>query len=310
MDDLIRLRGNLSAVEGRLLFTRDNAPQAALKSALLDGIGALRKHVDASLEQLSVAEPHAANRRILVVDDQPSMLLMLRQIFDGNGFEVFAADTFKGALEKLSADTYDAIVTDVHLPDGNGLEILRRARTFQSASGGKLPVVVISGDTDQTVIAELERLEAAWVPKSKISPELVDLIVEQIDRFEKAAGADIVTEDSLSRLQLFGSVEKQRSLVDASFNDAIGCLRRMKIAREARLPLEWVKEGKALHGIVEVLGSTKFTPMLRPVLKEKDESKLSQAIEDERLQTSMVEELAKLHSFWRTVYGDLQAATV
>ena len=61
---------------------------------------------------------------ILIVDDDQIILDSLCEFLSLEGFQTDGAETFKSALAKLNEQNYRLVITDVHLPDGNGLELL------------------------------------------------------------------------------------------------------------------------------------------------------------------------------------------
>jgi CheY-like chemotaxis protein len=65
---------------------------------------------------------------ILVVDDSPSMATTLVDILNIKGFEVYAAQSGAEALEILREHAVDILLTDVKMPDMNGVELYREAR--------------------------------------------------------------------------------------------------------------------------------------------------------------------------------------
>jgi two-component system KDP operon response regulator KdpE len=88
--------------------------------------------------------------RILVVDDEPQILRGLKIILQSAGYTVDAADTKAAAVASLAARPPDALVLDLVLPDGEGIEVCRAVRRFSS-----LPVLVLSAVGD-----ELEKVRA------------------------------------------------------------------------------------------------------------------------------------------------------
>jgi two-component system response regulator AtoC len=66
--------------------------------------------------------------RILVVDDDETIRNLLHDMLAANGHEVQTAVDARGAAEALKAAEYELVVTDLMLPDGDGLEVLRMAR--------------------------------------------------------------------------------------------------------------------------------------------------------------------------------------
>jgi DNA-binding NtrC family response regulator len=67
--------------------------------------------------------------RILVVDDEETIRGMLRDLLTANGHEVDEAVDVRSAVQMLRGHEYEVVLTDLMLPDGDGLEVLRVART-------------------------------------------------------------------------------------------------------------------------------------------------------------------------------------
>jgi two-component system KDP operon response regulator KdpE len=82
--------------------------------------------------------------RVLVVDDEPQILRGLKIILRAAGYTVETADTKAAALASLAARPPDALVLDLVLPDGEGVEVCREVRRFSS-----LPVLVLSAVGDE-----------------------------------------------------------------------------------------------------------------------------------------------------------------
>lgn len=80
--------------------------------------------------------------RILVVDDQPANLALVRRILDPVGFEVSEARSGAEALALAQEKSPDLILLDMHLPDMHGLDVLRRLR--ESARSGGVRVAAMS----------------------------------------------------------------------------------------------------------------------------------------------------------------------
>src|SRR3990172_8961741 len=68
-----------------------------------------------------------APARLLVVDDEENMVHFLPKLLRGEGFEIEGAGTGEAALEKLRAGPFDLVLTDLKLPDTDGIEILKAA---------------------------------------------------------------------------------------------------------------------------------------------------------------------------------------
>src|SRR4029453_14916086 len=92
-------------------------------------------------------EARALKNRILVVDDEPSMREMLAIMLFKEGFEVLVAESRAAAAKVFAQGAVDMVITDVKLPDGDGIEILRHVK---SASPETVVIVMTAyGSTER-----------------------------------------------------------------------------------------------------------------------------------------------------------------
>jgi hypothetical protein len=73
--------------------------------------------------------------RVLLVDDDADTRLILGRLLTKCGHEVVPADSAEAALEFLSAQSFDALISDIGLPDGSGYDLVREARQKQPLKG-------------------------------------------------------------------------------------------------------------------------------------------------------------------------------
>jgi DNA-binding response OmpR family regulator len=104
-------------------------------------------------------------RHLLVVDDEPHIGLLLRPHLEHQGYRVSLARTLADARRSLAGGGAppDGLLLDLHLPDGSGLDLLRELRG--AARTRALPVMVLTAEGDERVLAEAERLGAALLTK-------------------------------------------------------------------------------------------------------------------------------------------------
>jgi DNA-binding response OmpR family regulator len=91
---------------------------------------------------------------ILVVDDEPAIVAVVRGRLEQEGFDVRAVASGEEALVHVEADLPDLVVLDVMLPGIDGFEVLRRLR----GTGCSVPVIMLTardGDVDKIVGLEL-----------------------------------------------------------------------------------------------------------------------------------------------------------
>jgi two-component system KDP operon response regulator KdpE len=78
-------------------------------------------------------------KRILIVDDEPQITRVLRRSLMTHGYDVHVASDGESALQTFGDWTPDLVVTDLSMPNMNGLELCRRLRAISS-----LPIIVLS----------------------------------------------------------------------------------------------------------------------------------------------------------------------
>ena len=63
--------------------------------------------------------------KILIVDDDTTFCIMLRKWLEKRGFEVDTAFSYKDAVKQLDKAGFDLVLTDLRLPDKDGIDLLR-----------------------------------------------------------------------------------------------------------------------------------------------------------------------------------------
>jgi two-component system response regulator HydG len=113
--------------------------------------------------------------RVLVVDDDPSMCDMLVSDLGELGFEVTARTSARAALEALAPGEFAAVVTDLNMPDVNGLELCGRI----VASQPDVPVIVVTAfGSIETAVAAIRAGAYDFVTK----PLEVDALALALER--------------------------------------------------------------------------------------------------------------------------------
>jgi DNA-binding response OmpR family regulator len=84
--------------------------------------------------------------RILIVDDSLTVRMDLGEAFELGGFTNTLCSTLSAARSVLFAGSFDLIILDVLLPDGDGIEFLREIRTTPSSAG--IPVILLSSEAE------------------------------------------------------------------------------------------------------------------------------------------------------------------
>jgi two-component system KDP operon response regulator KdpE len=123
--------------------------------------------------------------RVLVVDDEPPIVRAVAANLRVRGFEVLTASTGETALTAVETHQPDCVVLDLGLPGIDGLEVLRRLRTWS-----KIPVVVLTAiDSERDKVAALDLGADDYVTKPFGVAELMARVRVAL-RHARAAGGD------------------------------------------------------------------------------------------------------------------------
>jgi CheY-like chemotaxis protein len=95
---------------------------------------------------------------ILLVEDSPEVSLSVREILSAAGHTVEDAASGKEALVCLKAGRFDAIVSDIWMPEMDGIALLKEIR----GAGNTIPVVVISGGAPNAPLTYTAPLAATF----------------------------------------------------------------------------------------------------------------------------------------------------
>ena len=94
---------------------------------------------------------------VLIIDDDLMYCSMLADLATRQGHEADKANTLEDGLKKAAQNDFDIVFLDVHLPDGNGLDILPRLRQAPSTP----EVIIVTGSGDHAG-AEMAIRSGAW----------------------------------------------------------------------------------------------------------------------------------------------------
>lgn len=103
---------------------------------------------------------------VLVVEDDPDIALALQDLLEFQGFQVDCAQTCRQAFTSIAQNTYDVVLLDLGLPDGDGSLILSNL----NASHPSLPVIVLTASNrDLGDLPAFAHVTKPWVRKELCS---------------------------------------------------------------------------------------------------------------------------------------------
>jgi DNA-binding response OmpR family regulator len=126
-------------------------------------------------------EFQVAKRKILVVDDDPTMVKLINVNLKLNNYSVVEATSGEQALEVLSNEALDLVVLDIMMPGVDGWEVLKRIRSDTETE--EMPVILVTAKTqDSDVIRGWELGADEYVIKPFNPLLLVEVIKMVLDR--------------------------------------------------------------------------------------------------------------------------------
>ncbi len=138
---------------------------------------------------------------ILLVEDDVAIVTVIRVALENEAIRLDAVDSIAGRDAALAANRYDCILTDVMLPDGNGLAGLSG---LKDASGTLPPVIVLSAqNTLDTAVRASEQGAFDYLPKPFDLDELVEALRAAVHR-NGAGQGDATEPDDLGGLPIIG----------------------------------------------------------------------------------------------------------
>jgi two-component system KDP operon response regulator KdpE len=110
-----------------------------------------------------------AMHQILVVEDEPDIRNILRAVFEADHYRFIEAETAERGDIEARSHKPDLLLVDLGLPDGNGIDLIRRVRSWSP-----VPIVVLSARTmEEQKIAALDAGADDYVTKPFSTPELL-----------------------------------------------------------------------------------------------------------------------------------------
>jgi DNA-binding NtrC family response regulator len=117
--------------------------------------------------------------RILVVDDEENMVHFLTKLLRAEGLEVEGVRTGEAALERLRAAPFDLVLTDLKLPDTDGIEILKGARELRPEA---VVVLITAYGTIESAIEAMRAGAYDYVTKPFRASEILQVVEKALER--------------------------------------------------------------------------------------------------------------------------------
>lgn len=182
--------------------------------------------IAASTQPAAIRPPHP-RYKVLLAEDNDDVAMMIRSVLSDNGYDVERAADGAEALARIRETMPDILVTDIAMPNIDGIELIRTIRADYTLD--LLPIIVVSARVEDS--DRLEGIEAGaevYLAKPFISRELllrVEKLLEQRERLRRnltAHGPDSAIPDAMASLPAADReyLERITHLIDTNINCA------------------------------------------------------------------------------------------
>ncbi|MDZ7659829.1 response regulator [Fodinibius sp.] len=116
--------------------------------------------------------------KIFIVDDSPIQLILLEKVLQREGFAVEAYSNGPDLIEGISINKPDLIISDIHMPELNGFELIEEIRSFPK--GEKIPCFLISSKADTVIRNKVDAIGADGFIKKPFEYQSLMAIIKDL----------------------------------------------------------------------------------------------------------------------------------
>jgi len=122
-------------------------------------------------------------KKILIVEDETLITKSLQRLLKSHGYDVEIANSGHQALEKVRMSDFDLIVSDIRMPQMDGIETIKEIRKYLSENNKPVvPEILITGYADEQRYKEaLELKVSGYIYKPFDTQDFLDAIKENLD---------------------------------------------------------------------------------------------------------------------------------
>lgn len=117
-------------------------------------------------------------RKILIVEDEESLLKLESILLTSKGFEVRGASNGQAALDAIAEEQPDLVLLDIMLPELDGFEVCNRIKNSEATK--HIPVIMLTAKKSREDMARGEKVGADWYITKPFKSAMV---IETIQRF-------------------------------------------------------------------------------------------------------------------------------
>lgn len=123
-------------------------------------------------------------KRVLIVEDEESLLKLETILLTVKGFEVISAFTGEMAVAKIGVEPFDLVLLDIMLPDMDGFEVCRQLR--KDPHTATVPIIMLTGKKSQE---DYNKGISCGANSYLVKPFKSAMIIDEIQRLLSLAGS-------------------------------------------------------------------------------------------------------------------------
>jgi signal transduction histidine kinase/CheY-like chemotaxis protein len=168
----------IAAHGGKITVESDGKDQGATFSVELEtvltpaGIDGEKREQPAEPKATQAVPTH---RRVLLVDDHYDTCIGMKRMLERRGYEITLAHSAQQAVEKVRAEDFDLLISDIGLPDRSGYELMREVRLNKN-----LPGIALSGFGSEQDIEEAKQAGFAQHLTKPINFERLERTIQEV----------------------------------------------------------------------------------------------------------------------------------
>lgn len=205
--------------------------------------------------------------RIVLIDDEPRLLETLARFLELQGHEVVRADSFKAAQSHLQPGRFEVLVTDIVMPEFDGIRVLREV---VEQRGCQEPVILITGEPNLETASDAVRIGAFdYIQKPVTKDKLLESVSRGLRHVKLLRERDQARQMEVQLLKNLAALGESASVLSHEIRTPITSLRHAlravadKLGVEDRLLIEELAGN--LTRIERMLGQTlSFAKPLQP----------------------------------------------
>ena len=178
---------------------------------------------------------------LIIIDDEKEVRDSLKQMFSIAGFYVFETHSAMEALNVISGDFGGVVISDIKMPEMNGLVFLSKLRKFNKI----LPVILITGHGDVKLAVKSLKLGATDFLEKPFNPEELLKKVKLLCHQRKKVLRSLDQKVHVSLKEMTDEFEKERIIYYLKKHDGI----ILGVMKDLKLPRRTLNEKMAKYGI-------------------------------------------------------------